>query len=101
MKALIAALALFTAGVMAGDLVIVDGVEIPIPKGGETCEFHSIYCLFGYAPDGTFPGVAYKNAILAALGDNPVLPYPVCEGNDLSLGGGTGIMNKPCYQLVE
>ena len=101
MKALIAALALFTVGAMAGDLVIVDGVDIPVPDGGETCAYHEVYCLFGYAPDGTFPGVAYKNAILAALGDNPVLPYPVCEGNDLSLGGGTGIMNKPCYQLVE
>ena len=101
MRALIAALALFSVGAMAGDLVIVDGIDIPVPDGGDTCAYHETYCLFGYKADGTFPGVAYKNAILAALGDNPVLPYPVCEGNDLSLGGGTGIMNKPCYQLVE
>lgn len=101
MKSLILLLALFTTGVMAGDLVIVDGVDIPVPDGGETCAYHPTYCLFGYTDDGRFPGVALKNAIIDALGDNPVLPYPVCEGQDLSLGGSTGIQNKPCYQLVE
>jgi len=91
-----AAVWIVTVSVAAfSDSVVLDsGQVIEVPEGGSICQYHATYCPTGWQEDGTYPFIAWKDAIQALI--DGALPYPMCDDGDYSFGGP---QVKPCYRL--
>lgn len=94
MRKLFLACAVLVASMAHSDAVVLDsGQVIEVPEGGAVCRYHATYCPAGWQDNGSFPFVAWKDAIQALI--DGALPYPMCD-DGFSFGGPS---SKPCYRL--
>ena len=91
------------APVFAGErfVTLMDGSVITVPEWAETCEYDERYCVNGWLPDGTFPILPLREAVLECF-DKPEPRVLICpDGLVLSPSYCTDAVTNEQVEVVD